>query len=250
MAVSSNDGAFQFEDRGSHARIVFRPALNDEWTRVHEYGDVMIERVRSASSARLLLDLGELETCGSAVVAVMVNLWKEVRTRGGVFSVYCPSRGVRETLSISRLTDVWEVHDNREDAEEAVLQGYTRSQARDRKGMGWLALLGLAALVGMVAIAVLQRSFGMLPAACGTVGIASLALAALVWRDLSWAVALARGWAVCVALVALLAVGFELGHAGLLWWHKLAAACALLLVVGLCASVWAALRPSADSASE
>jgi anti-anti-sigma factor len=242
MAVSSNDRAFHFEDRGTHSIIVFRPALNDEWTRVHEYGDLMAQCVRDASSRRLLLDLGELDLCGSAVVAVMVNLWKEVRRRGGVLAVYCPSPVLRQTLAVSRLTDLWEIRETRDEAEKALMGTYTDSQTRDRTGLGWLALLGVLALAAMTALFMVSATLAVPAIACGAVGSVSLLSALFVWLEVPRSVHFARAWAVLVIGVALLALGFTLGKGALAVGYRIAIASALLATAGLGWLVWRALR--------
>lgn len=246
MTVSPNDRAFHFEDRGNHSVLVFRPPLNDEWTRVHEYGDVMLQRVRAASSPRLLLDLGELEVCGSAVVAVMVNLWKELRSRGGVLAVYCPAPTVRESLSVSRLTELWDVHDDRREAERAVMGGYTAAEVRDRWGVVWLALLGLLAVAAMSALLVFAGSLGIPGIACALIGALSLLLATMVRLGVPRSVTLARAWVLVVAAATLLAMGFALGHRALAVWHQAVIAAALVAALALCWRAFQSLQPAGD----
>lgn len=174
--MSASNPAFEFQDFGNYSLLVLLPPLNDEWSQVEEYAKQLLSKVGASESPRLVLDLNSLDYCGSAVVALMVRIWKNVQERKGAMQVSCSSEMVRQVLATARLTDLWVLHERREDAERAlgVRKGGSALSPLRRAGA---LLFALALFYGGAAMAGGPEELKFLPIASAVAGGTFLVLA-------------------------------------------------------------------------
>jgi anti-anti-sigma factor len=244
--MATNDLPYQFEEYGSYCVLAFLPTLNEEWSQVQEHAKQILSRVQNAPAKRLVLDLTELNYCGSAVVALMVRVWKNVQERKGTMAVACPSPVVRQVLITARLNDLWELLGSREAAERALGVGGRRAggSAASRRGALWLAILGLAIAAAGGAWGAAQ-SFTALQIGLLVAGGIFLVVAAAVASGVGGAVAIAKIWTLVAYTGLVFAAGLALGKGTLFEkgpaWQKPVAALVALLIVGFFVMAWRSL---------
>ena len=95
----------------------------------------------------LLLDLTNLDYIGSALVALIVRLWKTTDEQHGRMIVINHNAAVREVLEIAGLTKVWTIVETREQALERVEAWRVAAVTRKALSVLW-PLAGIAGLTG------------------------------------------------------------------------------------------------------
>lgn len=210
IRVTGNSQAFEFHDFGNYSLLVLLPPLNDEWSQVEEYAKDLLAQVENSQSPRLVLDLNSLDYCGSAVVALMVRVWKNVQERRGAMEVSCSSEIVRQVLATARLTDIWKLHPRREDAARAL--GVDRGRSFGSPARRGAALLFVLALLygGAAALAV-PEGLRILPILSGVAAVLYLALAFGVFVGSRPLTVISRVWVAFVFCISLVVLGLVAG---------------------------------------
>ncbi|MGC1272220.1 MAG: STAS domain-containing protein [Planctomycetaceae bacterium] len=104
--------------------VVLRPELNEiPWTDIERIGSGIVRRVESRPMPRILVDMAELDHMGSAMVALVVRIWKAVSEKQGRMIVVNRNAVVGEVLEISGLASKWTIVPTREEALAAVGAG-------------------------------------------------------------------------------------------------------------------------------
>ena len=112
----SNGRSFDVQSLNSHVVMTLRPELNDaQWSDIERIGNELVKEVEGRTAPVCLLDLSPLNYMGSAMVAMIVRLWKAVNSRTGRFAVVCPDELVLKVLSLAGLDKVWTITDSREE---------------------------------------------------------------------------------------------------------------------------------------
>jgi len=160
-SLSATQSPCRFEEAERGVIVVSpRPELNDvQWADIEEIGDGIVSRVRDKSRPRVVIDLTEMNYMGSAMVALLVRVWKAVDENGGKLAVCNVNHLVREVLDLAGLTQKWTVTDTREEAVSAVSSGgggaATGTAMLPTVGaivcVG-IAILGLVGVLGHVAL--------------------------------------------------------------------------------------------------
>lgn len=84
---------------------------------VEEAGNQIIERLSILKPSNLVVDLTELDYMGSAMVALIVRLWKQIKDqRGHRMVVAVDGEYVLEVLQLARLTEHWTIVGSRDEA--------------------------------------------------------------------------------------------------------------------------------------
>jgi anti-anti-sigma factor len=95
--------------------ITLLPELNDkQWSEIDKVGSDLVERLAITKSPRFLVDLTPLSYMGSAMVALIVRLYKSVNTRGGKMVVVNQHELVYEVLKLAGLAKLWTIVESRE----------------------------------------------------------------------------------------------------------------------------------------
>ena len=100
-------------------------ALGPEYENLDE---PLLERLRTsileaadrADPPRMLIDLSHTKFFGSAFIEILVEAWKRVRERGGVFSLCGVAPYCAEVLRVTRLDRVWAMYPTRDEAVRAL----------------------------------------------------------------------------------------------------------------------------------
>jgi anti-anti-sigma factor len=108
---------YRFESVNGCLTVTLLPELNDkQWADIERVGTELVARIGATPSPRVIVDLTPLSYMGSAMVALIVRLYKEVNTRGGKMVVVNQHELVHEVLKLAGLTKLWTIVDNRQAA--------------------------------------------------------------------------------------------------------------------------------------
>ncbi|MDA0834462.1 MAG: STAS domain-containing protein [Planctomycetota bacterium] len=143
--MSSPETAYRFENEGGHAVITLLPNLNDvPWADIERIGSDILVKFGTSKSPTFVVDLSSLNYMGSAMVALIVRLWKSSKERNGRMVVVNQDEMVLEVLKLAGLNKVWTIVDSRGLAIQA-LGGRGNLVGEDSGGGGgWIAgILGL-----------------------------------------------------------------------------------------------------------
>jgi anti-anti-sigma factor len=213
---------FEELDRGV-LTVTLRPELNEvPWTDIERIGSGVVSRVASRERPRVVVDLTELNHMGSAMVALVVRIWKAVTEKNGRMIAVNRHELVSEVLQISGLAGKWTIVPTREEAlaefggrggaASGLVGGETRAGVAFTALSAAFLVLGLLALADAAAGGAVGRSLGN--ATTLWIGLGG-ALAALVFG----AIAVARtfgGLKIVAVVLATLSAVASLGGAFLL----------------------------------
>jgi len=146
---------FEELDRGVLA-VTLRPELNEvPWTDIERIGSGIVGRVSSQAKPRVLVDLTELNHMGSAMVALVVRIWKATTEQHGRMIVVNRSDLVGEVLQISGLANKWTIVSSRDEAlrEFGASRGLSSSSGdSDRLGLVLIAIAVVLVVAGGLGI--------------------------------------------------------------------------------------------------
>jgi anti-anti-sigma factor len=115
--VSAGETYYRFESLNGCLTITLLPELNDkQWADIERVGTEIVDRISAAPSPKVLVDLTPLSYMGSAMVALIVRLYKTVNSRGGKMVVVNQHELVQEVLKLAGLTKLWTILPNRQEA--------------------------------------------------------------------------------------------------------------------------------------
>ncbi len=120
--TESRDLSYAYEESGRTPVITLKAEMAQQpLAQVEEAGNAIIERIRSLNPANLVVDLTELEYMGSAMVALIVRLWKQIKDKKGhKMVVAVRADGVLEVLELARLTEYWTITETRTEARKVL----------------------------------------------------------------------------------------------------------------------------------
>ena len=115
--MSTGETYYRFETVNGCLTITLLPELNDkQWADIERVGSEIVERISGAPSPKVLVDLTPLSYMGSAMVALIVRLYKTVNSRGGKMVVVNQHELVFEVLKLAGLTKLWTIVGTRQEA--------------------------------------------------------------------------------------------------------------------------------------
>jgi anti-anti-sigma factor len=189
--LNATTTGYRLEIAQSHAVLRLEPDIaNAAWGDIDRVGTQLVASVNSKGSGAWLIDLSGLDYMGSALVALVVRLWKAVQAVGGRVVVVCGEGMPQEVLRLAGLDKVWTVTATYEEGLKQLGVPPARSAARG--GFPWLSCLALMCAAGAgTALALLHRGVDVNRnyAVAGLFGGAglSIALAAVAAvKDRSW----------------------------------------------------------------
>jgi anti-anti-sigma factor len=90
--------------------VVFRPEIQSlPWGDLVSCGTEFEQELENRSRPHCLFDLSELDYMGSALVALIVRMWKGVQAKNGQMVIVCDHPVVLEVITLSGLKKVWDV---------------------------------------------------------------------------------------------------------------------------------------------
>ncbi len=130
--MTSSKTSYHFEKFDGVSVIALLSELNDvPWADIESIGLTILEQMDAQKKPLFLIDLGALTYMGSAMVALVVRIWKSVKTRNGKMAVINNDEMVREVLSIAGLDEVWTIVDTR--AEGLKVMGVSARRIRSQE---------------------------------------------------------------------------------------------------------------------
>lgn len=112
---------------GKIVSVTLHSGLNDSaWEEIDRIGTEVVARLSNQPAPRTLVDLSSLNHMGSALVALVVRVWKVVTEQKGEMVVVNDNEFVGEVLSIAGLANRWRIVPTREQAIEELCPGASR----------------------------------------------------------------------------------------------------------------------------
>ncbi|MCH8830833.1 MAG: STAS domain-containing protein [Planctomycetes bacterium] len=99
--MTSSETSYRFEDFDGFSVIALLPELNKApWAEIDGIGTALLERMERQPKPSFLIDLDALNYMGSAMVALVVRLWKSIKERNGKMVVFNDDEMVLEVLRL------------------------------------------------------------------------------------------------------------------------------------------------------
>lgn len=114
--MASVTQGYRLEMARSHAVLRLDPEMGSAaWGDIDRVGNELIASVNNNTTPAWLIDLSRLEYMGSALVALVVRVWKAVQNGGGKVVVVCGGGMPQEVLRLAGLDKVWVIVSTYED---------------------------------------------------------------------------------------------------------------------------------------
>jgi anti-anti-sigma factor len=147
--VASSGIPYRFEKADGYAVISLQPELNNaQWADIEKIGTDLLNQLNTVRSRAMIVDLSSLNYMGSAMVALVVRLWKSVKEDNGRMVVVNRDPNVFEVLKLAGLHKVWTVVETREQSVKALGK---RPAAAAGGGSRTALVVGIIALLAVVA---------------------------------------------------------------------------------------------------
>lgn len=135
---------YQFESWQTHCQIRFLPGLNAvPWADIEKVGAEVLGEVERRHAKGYLIDLTPLDHMGSAVVALIVRIWKAVKKDNGKITVVCNNKLVLQVITLAGLDKVWTIVETKEEGLKAL-------GVKSTSGTGAGIVLWILALLGAI----------------------------------------------------------------------------------------------------
>jgi anti-sigma B factor antagonist len=86
------------------------------WPEMENASKMIFEIIRNEPGIKILVDMSRLSQCGSALLGIMLRVWKTVSPQHGVLAFCNVNNEVAEILQQTRLDTLWAIYPNREAA--------------------------------------------------------------------------------------------------------------------------------------
>lgn len=180
--MTEGQSLYRIEEHPGYVVLSFSPGMSDaQMGTVDSVGADVLSRLEPMPTPAIIVDLSPLKYMGSAMVALIVRIWKAVNGRNGRMVVVNDNGIVQEVLRIAGLEKVWTIVPTREEAvrelgvrSKPVHGQEERTTGLVLLGLGVLALAG--ALAGLVLLlgraqALSDRTAFLLTVICAVLGI-------------------------------------------------------------------------------
>jgi anti-anti-sigma factor len=151
-----------FEKLSGYCVLALTPAMNScQWGEIERIGNEVLKDLEPVNTPHLIVDLSELDYIGSAMVALVVRIWKLVKSKKARMVVVNKNPMVLEVFKIAKLNEVWEIVEFREDALDLLgISQAAKIERRESNALMFVSLL--AALASASALAVDLTNPGVL----------------------------------------------------------------------------------------
>lgn len=121
MTEPDTDDAFTIERHGDIFLIIGSPRLETiEVGHVDSASALVLDSIRAASYPLVLVDLTDVDSFGSPVLAILIRCWKLVSEKGGEMALAGVSPDVRKLLKITKFDTLWAIYKTRDEAMQAL----------------------------------------------------------------------------------------------------------------------------------
>ncbi|VAX36166.1 hypothetical protein MNBD_PLANCTO02-199 [hydrothermal vent metagenome] len=142
-----NEQNCQLENLGGCSIVTLSPQANDlEWSEFDAMGNSLVSTLDGKSAPNVLVDLTKLDYIGSALVALVVRIWKKVESQQGNMVVANSHELVYEVLNLAGLTKVWMIVETREEGMK-----HLGAKSGGAAGSVGFVMLGLIFVIGALA---------------------------------------------------------------------------------------------------
>jgi anti-sigma B factor antagonist len=86
------------------------------WPEMENASKMIFEFIRNEPAVKILVDMSRLGQCGSALLGIMLRVWKTVSPQNGVLAFCNVNSEVADILQQTRLDTLWAIYPNREAA--------------------------------------------------------------------------------------------------------------------------------------
>ncbi|MEX0717579.1 MAG: STAS domain-containing protein [Planctomycetaceae bacterium] len=165
--MTTGDPPYRFEIGDGYGLIVLLPPLNDcPWSDIEKVGSDVLERLKTEKYRGIVVDLSPLQYMGSAMVALIVRLWKAAKERNKSMVVVNRDPMVLEVLQLAGLHKVWTIVETREEGfRELGVSGRAAGAASGGgKGVALLAVGMLAVVAAVAGVGLLLSKTTAVPA--------------------------------------------------------------------------------------
>jgi anti-anti-sigma factor len=117
VATSERLASYDFQKYDNFIQLTLNPPLSDApWGDIDDLGKNVLNELETARTPSVLVDLSPLTYMGSAVVALIVRIWKATKGKSGEMVVLCSHPMVLKVISLAGLDKVWRITPNVETA--------------------------------------------------------------------------------------------------------------------------------------
>lgn len=189
--MNATTTGYRLELARSHAILRLEPQIgNAAWGDIDRVGNELVASVNSKEAGAWLIDLSGLEYMGSALVALVVRVWKAVQAVGGRVVVVCGDGMPQEVLKLAGLDKVWTITATYEEGLKQL--GVKPAHTPERTGFPVLTVLALlCAGAAGTALGLLWRGVKLnrnltVPGLYGGAGVAIALAAVAAVKEKSW----------------------------------------------------------------
>lgn len=152
--MSTSLTPYQVHVLKSHVEVVLLPPLTEgSWSEIEQLGNEVLGQIQERRSPVCIIDLSGLNYMGSSMVALMVRIWKEVKSRNGRLVIVATHPVVRETISLAGLDKIWEIHGRMDTACRSlrVTPASASSEHSSRTSLRRRLLIGIVLVIAAIA---------------------------------------------------------------------------------------------------
>lgn len=119
--MTASDAPFRFLQEGNVSVLELHPDLNKvQWGEIDAIGNEVLNSMESRQQPYMIVDLSHLNYMGSAMVALIVRVWKATTAKKGKMTVVCPHPGVQEVIRLASLDKHWAMVQTVEEGRESL----------------------------------------------------------------------------------------------------------------------------------
>jgi anti-sigma B factor antagonist len=90
------------------------------WPEMEDASKLIFEALPTDGPKRVLVDMGRLRQCGSALLGIMLRVWRTVSPQNGMLAFCNVNEEVSTILQQTRLNTLWAIYPNRDAAIAAM----------------------------------------------------------------------------------------------------------------------------------
>ena len=90
------------------------------WPEMEESSKGIFESIQRDPAVKVLVDMGRMATCTSALLGLMIKVWKSVSPQSGVLAFCNVNDDIGHILRQTKLDTLWAIYSSREAAQTAL----------------------------------------------------------------------------------------------------------------------------------